>query len=79
MSLQVFVYATLRRYLPGYDPYQGLALEVPVGTTVVQVLGRLGLPREEVAIILVDGVQQSPDYALRGDERLGLFPQVGGG
>jgi molybdopterin converting factor small subunit len=79
MNLHVFVYATLRRHLPGYDPYQGLALEVSPGTTAGQVLERLGLPREEVTIILVDGVQQGADYALRGGERLGMFPQVGGG
>ncbi len=79
MSLQVFVYATLRRHLPDYDPYRGLTLTVHPGTPVALVLERLGLPREEVTIILVDGVQQSLDYALQGGERLGLFPQVGGG
>lgn len=79
MSLHVFVYATLRRHLPDYDPYRGLTLPVPPGTSVVQVLAQLGLPPEEVTIILVDGVQRSTDHALQGDERLGLFPQVGGG
>jgi molybdopterin synthase sulfur carrier subunit len=79
MALQVFLNATLRRYVPGYDPYQGLSLEMPPGSTVAQVLERLGLPLKEVTLILVDGRRREADFPLQGDERLGLFPPIGGG
>ncbi len=79
MPLQIFLNATLRQHVPGYNPYQGISLEVPPGTDVAQVIDRLGLPPKEVTLIMVDGRRQEPDFILQGDERLGLFPPIGGG
>jgi sulfur carrier protein ThiS len=79
MPLQVLLNASLRRFFPDYNPYQGLTLEVVPGTPVSQVIRRLGLPPEEVTLIMVNGVRQGPDFLLQGDERLGLFPPIGGG
>lgn len=79
MALDVRVFATLRRYLPEYDPVQGYALEIAPGTTVAQVVQHLGLPPEEVTLILVDGVHRDWDTPLTGQERLALFPPIGGG
>jgi sulfur-carrier protein len=79
MPLQIRLFATLRRFVPGYDPYQGLALDIPSGTTVLHIIEKLGLPPADVTLILVNGVHQQPDYQLRGNERLAFFPPVGGG
>jgi molybdopterin synthase sulfur carrier subunit len=79
MPLQIFLNATLRHYVPGYDPYQGISLEVPQGTTVFQVIKQLHLPPQEVTLIMVDGRRQEAGYPLQGNERLGLFPPIGGG
>jgi sulfur-carrier protein len=79
MALQIFLNATLRQYLPGYDPYEGLTLDVAPGATVAQVLAELGLPESEVTLIMVDGRRREADFILQGTERLGLFPPIGGG
>jgi molybdopterin synthase sulfur carrier subunit len=79
MPLQVFLNASLRPYVPGYNPYEGVILEVPPGTPVSRIISRLGLPPEEVTLIMVNGVRQQPDFPLQGGERLGLFPPIGGG
>ncbi len=79
MPLQVLLNATLRRFYPAYNPYMGLSLEVPTGAPVSQVINRLGLPPEEVTLIMVNGVRREPDFPLQGGERLGLFPPIGGG
>jgi sulfur-carrier protein len=79
MPLQIFLNATLRRFIPNYNPYEGLFLEVPPGASVSRVISDLGLPPEEVTLILVNGVRREPDFPLQGDERLGLFPPIGGG
>ncbi len=79
MSLQIFLNATLRQYVAGYNPYQGLSLEVAPGTSVSQVIDRLGLPPQEVTLIMVEGRRQESDFTLQGHERLGLFPPIGGG
>lgn len=77
--MQIFLNATLRRRFPGYDPHLGISLEVPAGTAVAQVIARLGLPTSEITLIMVDGRRQEADFFLRGNERLALFPPIGGG
>jgi sulfur-carrier protein len=79
MPLHIRLFATLRGFIPDYDPYQGLILEVSPGTTPAQIMRQLGLPPEDVTLILVDGVQQQPEYQLQGNERLAFFPPIGGG
>jgi molybdopterin synthase sulfur carrier subunit len=79
MPLQIRLFATLRRFVPDYDPFQGLALDIPPGTPILHIIEKLGLPPEDVTLILVNGVHQQPDYQLQGDERLAFFPPVGGG
>jgi len=79
MALQIFLNATLRQYVQGYDPYQGISVEVPAGTTLAQVIAQVGLPPKEVTLIMVDGRRREADFVLQGNERLGLFPPIGGG
>ena len=79
MPLQVFLNASLRRYVPGYDPFRGISLEGASGTSISRVITRLGLPPEEVTLIMVNGRRREADFLLEGDERLGLFPPIGGG
>ena len=79
MPLQVFLNASLRPYAPNYNPYNGITLEVPPGTAVSRIISQLGLPPEEVTLIMVDGVRRQPDFPLQGGERLALFPPIGGG
>ena len=79
MALRILLNATLRLHVPGYNPYKGLTLEVPPGTPVSAIISRLGLPPEEVTLIMINGRRQQPDFPLQGDERVGLFPPIGGG
>jgi len=79
MPLQIFLNATLRQYVANYNPYQGISLEVPPGTPIALVISQLGLPAHEVTLIWVDGRRREADFALQGNERLGLFPPIGGG
>lgn len=79
MPLQVFLAATLRKYLPGYDAGTGHWMEVGRGAVVRDVARGLSIPEEEVKIVMVNGVGAAMDTPLQGDERVALFPPVGGG
>lgn len=79
MALQVLLAATLRQHVPGYDPVTGLEVAIPSGITVRELVNRLGLPGEEIKLIMVNGVASSWETALKGDERVAFFPPVGGG
>lgn len=79
MSLTVLLSTTLRDYVPGYDPAGGVSMEVKSGTTVAEVCRKLKVPVGKVKIVMVDGRSRKLSHGLRGDERVALFPPVGGG
>jgi len=47
--------------------------------TAGEIIDALGIPREEVAILLKNGRHAKPDVALSGGDVLALFPPTGGG
>jgi len=75
--------ATLTDYLP--QPRQGhqMALEIPPGTTIQDVVERFRLPWKLVHLVLVDGVYIDPEQrdhrVLRDGETLAIWPPVAGG
>ena len=79
MALTILLAATLRKYVHGYDAATGHAMALDHGTTVRDVARRLLIPEEEVKLVMVNGVHADWDTVLNGDERLALFPPVGGG
>jgi len=79
MGLQIFLSATLRKYLQPYDPATGHNLAVPPGATVREVARLLAIPEEEVKLIMVNGISVGWDVKLSGNERVAFFPPVGGG
>jgi sulfur-carrier protein len=79
MKLTVLLAATLRKYIPGYNAAAGHAMAIDHGATVRDVAQHLLIPEEEVKLIMVNGVHADWDTVLNGDERLALFPPVGGG
>jgi len=79
MALKVFLSSTLRKYHPGYDASAGIDLHLKGHTSVAALLQELKVPQERVKIIMVNGIHASLDHRLKGDERVALFPPVGGG
>ena len=75
MNITVKCFATLAKY----QPENSDAFEVPAGTTVGQVMDMLGLDAGEVKIMFVNGKHVAPEAVLGPDDRVGLFPAVGGG
>ncbi len=78
-KIDVRLFASLRRYAPDLAPGEALSLEVPAGTTVREVLERLGIPRHEVKTIFVDYRAVTEQYAVQEGDRVSVFPPVAGG
>ncbi len=75
IHINLKLFATLRRFLPrsaGHYP-------VPAGITIRDLIAGLGIPEKEAKLIFIDGVRATFDSTLKGDERVGIFPPVGGG
>lgn len=79
MAVQLMLGAILRKYVPGYNGETGHPMRVEGGCTVRDLARLLSIPEEEVKLIMVDGVAADWDTVLSGEERIPLFPPVGGG
>ena len=79
MALQVFLSSILRKHVPDYDPETGIRIEDPAGMTVQDLCDRLRVPGEKVKVVMVNGRSSRLNRLLDGDERVALFPAVGGG
>ncbi len=73
--IQLKLFADLSRFMPS----GGEQVAVAPGTTVADLLRRLGLPAEKAKLIFIDGAQADLSATLQGGERVGVFPPVGGG
>ncbi|MCX8022023.1 MAG: MoaD/ThiS family protein [Syntrophorhabdaceae bacterium] len=51
----------------------------PEGTTLSDVISSLGLPKEEVVLIFVNGRHMFPESTPSDGDTISLFPAVGGG
>ncbi len=79
MALQVFLAASLRRYIADYNPANGYEITGKAGATVREIARLLQIPEEEVKIIMVNGIGSTWETSLAGNERVAFFPPVGGG
>jgi sulfur carrier protein ThiS len=78
MTITLKLFTGFRRYLPPGSGVSACQLEVADGTTVGQVLARLGVPTDG-AVILVNGRTAALDRRLEEDDVLAAFPALAGG
>jgi len=73
--ITIKLFATLNRFRPAAP--ENYTIEP--GITVNKLLEELCVPKDEVKIIFIDGVRHDFGSVLKGGERVGIFPAVGGG
>ncbi|MFP4668444.1 MAG: MoaD/ThiS family protein [Desulfosalsimonas sp.] len=79
MELEVYLYASLAKYLPQKTPGKSVRVNAESGSTARDVLTKLGVPEKEVKIAFINGVRKGLDAAVSNGDRVGFFPPVGGG
>ena len=79
MKIEVRVFATLRKYLPELGVGEAKKLEIPEGITFERLHLQLALPRDEIKIIMRNGLQTEMDEIIRDGDRIAYIPAVGGG
>jgi len=75
MHITVKCFATLNPFQPQDEERFPL---LP-GETAGDVIKRLGIAPEMVAVLFLNGMHAAPDRTLSDGDRLSLFPAVGGG
>ena len=73
--VQIKLFATLQRFMPASA--ENYAIET--GTTIRTLLQELDLPENKAKLIFIDGIKAELTTVLKGGERIGIFPPVGGG
>jgi len=74
MKLSVKLFATLRE-----GRGKQLDVEIDNGLSVLKVIEKLGIKKNDVSIILVNGINTNVDAVLSDGDTLSLFPPIGGG
>lgn len=74
MEVEIRLFATLRQ-----GRFHKQKLDLTEGITVGEVLKRLGIQSQEVAILLVNGRDVTEYGTLRPGDVMALFPPVAGG
>jgi sulfur-carrier protein len=75
VNITIKLFASLKRFLPASSENY----PIEPGITVKKLLDELCVPKDEVKIIFIDGVKHDLGSILKGGERVGIFPAVGGG
>lgn len=79
MPLKILLSSSLRKYVSGYDPVKGMSFSVAGEITVEELCERINIPCDKIKIVMVNGKSKHMDHVLKGIERVGLFPPIGGG
>lgn len=79
MPVTLMLAANLRKYVPGYNPETGYQTSIEAGATILDLARQLRIPEQEVKLLMVNGVAAKWGTVLAGDERVALFPPIGGG
>lgn len=73
--ITINLFATLKKFTPvSSDSYP-----IKPGITVKKLLKGLCVPENEVKLVFIDGIKHDLGSTLKGGERVGIFPAVGGG
>ncbi|MDA8217509.1 MAG: MoaD/ThiS family protein [Dehalococcoidales bacterium] len=80
MEVQVSLYGMYRQYLPPDAPSAtSFAVELAERATVATLTDRLGIPREKVRQVFVNGVPSGLEGALRPGAKVVFVPPSAGG
>jgi len=79
VRVEVRLFATLTAFLPP-DGRDGAAeLEIPEGSTVIEVTRRLGIPSDLARVVLVNGRDLGSEAPLAARDVVTIFPPLAGG
>jgi sulfur carrier protein ThiS len=79
VRVEVQLFATLAAFLPPLSREGAATLDVPPGSTVHDLLQRLGIPTDLERVALVNGGEAAPERALSAGDVVTVFPPLAGG
>jgi sulfur carrier protein ThiS len=79
MKANVKLYGTLSEHFPGYQPSQGIEVEIPERATAKELLTLLGIFESQRAVVIVKGIVLKADDAIQRGVSINIVQAIGGG
>lgn len=79
MNIKVKLFASLARFSPGGLPGTPFEVNVPEFTSIQDLIEQLHMPIEEAKVSFVNGLIRDPNWVLKQNDEVGIFPPIGGG
>jgi sulfur carrier protein ThiS len=79
MKIHIELCSFLRKYRSEYDPNKGIELEVDQPLTVAEAAQKLGIPVEEIQMVLINHDLGSRDQVVEEGDSVGLYTVLVGG
>lgn len=75
MGIELKLFATLAKYLPENSK------DYPIdeGETIRSLIEKLGVPEKDATLLFINSSKATLDSEVNNDDRVGIFPPVGGG
>lgn len=77
MQITFCAFGDLRRYTPGMQ--ERMSLDLPERTTVNQVLEQVGVPLQEIGLLVINRKLVDEQHELVDGDTLEVFSPIGGG
>lgn len=78
-KVEIKLFASLRKYHPNSGDSEAFAVELNDKTSLGNLIDKFKIPRQEIGVLMVNGTWQKENYLLQNEDRVGLFPLIGGG
>ncbi|TKB26809.1 sulfur carrier protein ThiS [Desulfopila sp. IMCC35006] len=79
MKIRLKLYGTLPAHYPGLYPDSGLIVDISENTTVADLVERVKLPQEHVAIVAINGMLAKAEDVLPEGAEIKFFQPLNGG
>ena len=79
MKVRVKLYGTLSQHFPGYQPSQGIEVEIPDGATARDLLAILEIPESQGAVIVAEGRVLGADDRIQCGVPVSVLQVIHGG
>ncbi len=83
VRIEFKLFATLSEYLPAGTQGHSVAVDIPAGTTIHEVIDQFHVPRAKAHLVVVNGVyihlSERDTYELQAGDALALWPPIAGG
>ncbi|MCK4961454.1 MAG: MoaD/ThiS family protein [Anaerolineales bacterium] len=78
-KVEIRLFASLRKYHPNSGNSEAFTMELDDKTSLANLVDKLKIARQEIGVLMVNSTWQKENYLLQDEDRVGLFPLIGGG